>query len=272
MGLLAIAYLAASVLADEDSNAVPWLIGALAVIFIVEFGLRFLDAPSKRVYLRHHWLDLVSAIPLVGGLRSLRLLRLLRLGAALRVLGAAEQAAEARGMERGSLWFVAPTLLLTWFAAAAAYWWFEHGVNPSVHTFGDALYWALITAMTVGYGGVTTVTTAGHVLAGAVIFVGIGLVGFSSARLTQHWLRDESRHHPRVMIEKLNNLEREIASLRELLLEQRDGDAGGPEAGEAPGGKEDIIRAHVRAREGAQAVHTRRTPRDAGRRPRRGGG
>ena len=223
MGVLAIGYLAASILADEENGVVPWLIGTLAVIFIVEFVARLLDAPSKRAYLRRHWLDLISAIPLVGGLRSLRLLRLLRLGAVLRILSASEQAAEARGYEHESLWFVAPTVLLTWFAAAAAYWWFEHGINTSLHTFGDALYWALITAMTVGYGGVTAVTAAGHVLTGAVIFVGIGLVGFSSARLTQHWLRDDSRHHPRLMMEKLNHVEREIASLRELILKQRDG-------------------------------------------------
>jgi len=228
MGALAAVYLAVSILEDADSSFFLSVIVALAVIFIVEFTARLLDAPSRLEYVRRHWLDLVSAIPLVGGLRSLRILRLLRLGAALRVLTAAEHMAEARGVERQSLWFVTPTLLLTWFGASTAYWVVEHGVNPSVHTFGDALYWTLITAMTVGYGGVTTVTAAGHVLAGAVIFVGIGLVGFTSARLTQRWLRDESRHHPRLMMEKLNHIEHELATLRELVIEQRDSDRAAP--------------------------------------------
>jgi len=52
-----------------------------------------------------------------------------------------------------------------------------------------------------------------------LIFVGIGLVGFTSARLTQRWLRDESRHHPRLMMEKLNHIEHELATLRELVIE-----------------------------------------------------
>jgi len=143
MGALAAVYLAASILEDADSSFFLSVIVALAVIFIVEFTARLLDAPSRLEYVRRHWLDLVSAIPLVGGLRSLRILRLLRLGAALRVLTAAEHMAEARGFERQSLWFVTPTLLLTWFGASTAYWVVEHGVNPSVHTFGDALYFAV---------------------------------------------------------------------------------------------------------------------------------
>ncbi len=221
MGVLASFYLAMSFLADEEQQFVSWAILGLAVVFLAEFIARFLDSSSRIRYLREHWLDLVSSIPLIGGLRSLRLLRLLRLGGSLRVLTAAEHIAEARGADRQSLWFIAPSLLLLWFGAAAAYWVIEHGVNPDLHTFGEALYWAFITATTVGYGGVTTVSGAGHVLAGAVIFLGVGLVGFTSARLTQRWLRDESQHHPRLILEKMGRLEGEIASLRELIVEQR---------------------------------------------------
>ena len=55
---------------------------AFAVIFLTEFSARCWDSPSRRHYLRSHWLDLGSCVPLVGGLRSVRILRLLRLGAA----------------------------------------------------------------------------------------------------------------------------------------------------------------------------------------------
>lgn len=221
MGALALAYLGLSFLVDNGDLVYPWLVGPIAVLFLVEFVARFLDAPSRLTYLRRHWLDLVSSLPFIGGLRSFRLLRLLRLGAGLRVLSAAEHLSETRGRDRDSMWFVVPTLLFTWFAAAAAYWVAEHGANPNLKTFVDALYWAFITASTLGYGSIVPVTAAGRVLAGLVIFVGVGIVGFTSARLTQTWLRDESRHHPRLMLEKLNKLDHEVASIKELLLEQQ---------------------------------------------------
>ena len=89
--------LAVSFLIDDGQGVWTWVIAVLGGIFVVEFVARFLDASSRRSYLRHHWLDVISAIPLIGGLRSLRLLRLLRLGAVLRVLVATEEITTARG-------------------------------------------------------------------------------------------------------------------------------------------------------------------------------
>ena len=223
MGVLALVYLGVSFIVDDGAGVWAWVIGLLAFIFLLEFTARLVDAPSRRVYFRHHWLDLVSCIPLIGGLRSLRLLRLLRLGAALKVLTAAEEATTAHGHSRTSFWYVGPALIVLWFAAACAVWVLEHGSNPQIQTFADALYWAFISTMTIGYGNATPRTPAGHILAGLLVFLGVGLVGFASARLTQRWLRDETQHHPRLMIEKMTRLESEMAALREVILAQQNG-------------------------------------------------
>jgi voltage-gated potassium channel len=219
LGILAVAYLAVSFDTDFGLGILAWLIGPLAAIFIAEFALRFWAARSRLHYLRGHWLDLVSCIPLVGGLRSLRLLRLLRLGAAARVLTVAERAGSRRGGNRQSFWYLGPALLVLWFGAALAYWSFEHGVNTQVHNFGDALYWAGITATTVGYGDTTPLTPEGRVLAGILIFLGIGLIGFASARLTSRWLNVDDG--VAALTDKVSSLEQEIVKLREFLIAQR---------------------------------------------------
>jgi voltage-gated potassium channel len=141
---------------------------------------------------------------------------LLRLGAVTRILTAAERAGNRRGANRQSAWYLVPALLVLWFGAALAYWSLEHGVNPQVHNFGDALYWAGITATTVGYGDTTPLTPEGRVLAGILIFLGIGLIGFASARLTSRWLKVDDG--VAALTDKISSLEREIVNLREVLL------------------------------------------------------
>ncbi|MEY4632043.1 MAG: ligand-gated ion channel [Pseudomonadota bacterium] len=55
---------------------------------------------------------------------------------------------------------------------AILFYWLEQPANPAKITLTDALYWAIATATTVGYGDITTVTTAGKWLAMALMLLG----------------------------------------------------------------------------------------------------
>ena len=178
------------VLAFQQDQGTTGLISlgvlAIAGIFLLEFSLRFYDSPSRGRYLKAHWLDLVSCIPVVGPLRVLRLLRLtafFRLGAAARVFGLGMTASERIPGGIG-LWLLGPILVIVWVASAYGYYELEHGVNPLINNFGDALYFAFVTATTLGNGALPPVTAEGRVLTGILIFLGIGLLGFASAQLT----------------------------------------------------------------------------------------
>ena len=221
MAGLTLAYVALSVLADEGADHLLGpLVAGLAVVFFLEFAVRFLDAQSRLEYLRAHWIDLVTCLPAIGPLRALRLLRLvglLRLAHQMRDIAYLE--AEAGSSSKASpTWIVWPTALLLWLGAADGFWMVERGHNPAIHNFGDALYLAFITVTTVGYGDVRPVTPEGRVIAGALVFLGLGLLGFISAQLTARWLRTE---HKETEVEaKLAELANEIRALRALVIKQ----------------------------------------------------
>jgi voltage-gated potassium channel len=210
MGGLAVAFIAVTFWHDDSPG--PASLAALVVLtllFATEFTARLWDAPSRRTYLRHHWIDGVSCIPMpmLGG--SLRLLRVLKLAALGRVLLAINRD------DRQGLSFLGPLLLIVWLGAATMDWVLEHGVNPALHNFGDAMSWALITATSVGHADVIPVTPPGRILAGLLAFMGIGLLNLVSARLIATWLRQGSNDD--AMGRELGLVRAELAGLRDAL-------------------------------------------------------
>ncbi|MAP39720.1 MAG: hypothetical protein CL879_08900 [Dehalococcoidia bacterium] len=55
--------------------------------------------------------------------------------------------------------------------------------SSQIVSFEDALWWAIVTVTTVGYGDITPVTATGHAIAMVLMLVGIGLFGGLTANL-----------------------------------------------------------------------------------------
>ncbi len=63
----------------------------ITALFVIELGLRFLAARSKRQYFREFWLDILATLPLFRVFRAGRALRLLRLVRVVRLFGVASR-------------------------------------------------------------------------------------------------------------------------------------------------------------------------------------
>jgi voltage-gated potassium channel len=212
MAVLTAVYIALSFVEDASNfevNPTTAALLGLSAIFLLEFALRCWDAASRHRYLREHWLDLVTSFPLVGPFRALRLLRLLRffrLGLSVRklVLGSGRL---------NNSWLVWPFLLFFLSGSAYGLWVTEHATNPLIHNFNDALMYAFLTGATVGYGGFAPVTFEGKLVGGAIIFVAIGLIGFTSARITAMYLDQRDSQVPG----QLTVIEHDIAEIKKDL-------------------------------------------------------
>jgi voltage-gated potassium channel len=217
MGVLTALYVVLAFMEDEivpGLNAQTIAVLIVAGVFLAEFCIRLWDSPSRLAYVRGHWLDLVTCIPLIGALRVLRfarLLRFLRIASLVRAfMVGRDVGSEGRRAYAG--WLLGPTLLIFWAASAYGFWLVEHGHNPSITNLGDALYLSFLTATTLGYGDVRPVTPEGKIIAGFVIFAAIGLVGFASSQLTALWLGQE---------EDVGSVKRRLFSVQKELAVQR---------------------------------------------------
>lgn len=104
--------------------------------------------------------------------------------------------------------------------------------GSQVADFGDALWWSVVTASTVGYGDMVPQTAEGRVLAAFLMFAAIGLVGLVSGSLASWFVdrvsaaeEDVERAEFTELRTRLDGLERQLAEIHALLV--RDGDGAG---------------------------------------------
>jgi voltage-gated potassium channel Kch len=92
--------------------------------------------------------------------------------------------------------FLTLFLLLSLASTATLLYFYEHGVNPQVETFGDAAWWWLVTSATVGYGDIYPITTGGRIAGVGAILVGIycytNFVTLTAASLNDYANRERS--------------------------------------------------------------------------------
>jgi voltage-gated potassium channel Kch len=88
-------------------------------------------------------------------------------------------------------------------------------VDPKdFHSLGDALWWAIVTLATVGYGDIVPTSPWGRVVGSAVIVVGVTFLSILTATVTSYFV--SSSQDQRAVAE---NAERDdtLALLREIL-------------------------------------------------------
>ncbi len=103
-------------------------------------------------------------------LRLLRLLKLARYSPALASLG------RVLSEERRALGAAVFVMLVLLTVAATAMYHAERHAQPEVFgSIPDAMWWAMATLTTVGYGDVVPVTTIGRLIGGVVMVIGIGM-------------------------------------------------------------------------------------------------
>ncbi|HWS57157.1 MAG TPA: potassium channel family protein [Actinotalea sp.] len=152
----------------RSARIVIWL------AFVVDLGTRVTLADQPVRYLAHNPVDVLAIF--VPMLRPLRVLRVFAGGQ--RVL------TRSGGLVRTGRAVMVSTLLLIVIGAVAVLD-AERGRPGAVITsFADALWWAVVTVTTVGYGDFYPVTGTGRVVASTLMLVGVSVVGVLTAVAT----------------------------------------------------------------------------------------
>ncbi len=167
-------------LTPAQSRAVQVVDVAVWAAFAVDYLVRLALSTRRWEFVRSHPLDLVVLLlPLLRPLRALHLLRLLRVAA---VFAVAHRRARSVRLAVGT--YVTGATVLVICLAAVAELEAERGAeNANIRTLPDALWWAVATVTTVGYGDRYPVTALGRLIAVGLMLVGIALIGLVTATI-----------------------------------------------------------------------------------------
>jgi voltage-gated potassium channel len=91
--------------------------------------------------------------------------------------------------------------------------------EPAVNTYGDGIWWALVTITTVGYGDITPLTNLGRIIASSLMVMGIGFIATITAAVSSYFITSFSDKEITIneLGEKLDKLEQEIKNLKKDL-------------------------------------------------------
>jgi len=162
---------------------------AIWAMFVLEFASCLAIAGNRVAYVRRNWFNLlIIALPAIRPLRAFRIFRLLRIA---RVLVAWERLKRHVWgfLSHNQFGYALAVLALALLVGALAMLEVERPANPTLRSYPDALWYALVTLSTVGYGDISPATTAGRLIAAILIFVGVSFFGLLTANLASYFLR-----------------------------------------------------------------------------------
>jgi voltage-gated potassium channel len=178
-------------LSDETIKLLSVYDNLICVIFLIDFFNNLKNAPKKSDFFikERGWLDLLGSIPSLGLLTKagkyaglLRLARLSRLARIARLMRGenrktlVKDVLEHRNQYAGFITILLTILVLS-VSSVLVLQFESQSPEAKILTGGDALWYAIVTITTVGYGDFYPVTTAGRITAFFIMFMGVGIIG-----------------------------------------------------------------------------------------------
>jgi voltage-gated potassium channel len=217
--LFGIAYAVPVVHADADDTlrrvclVTEWLVWAA---FAVDYAIRLRLSRDRWAFVRRHPLALATVL-----LPLIQPLRLLRLVTALLLVGRRVQLAS---QVRLTTYILGSCAGLVMFGSVAVLEVERGAEGSSIANLGDAIWWAVVTMTTVGYGDTAPVTAPGKVLAVCLMLSGIALLGVVTANIAAWFISRFEREHGHAvrhttaiteLAAEVRALRAEVAALRE---------------------------------------------------------
>jgi len=229
--MIALIMVSIAILAISKTGNIPeWLVDFdlyfITSVFVLEYILRLWVSHDRDEYsvssafdpnravpfwrvikakLRY-MLSLPALIDLVAIFPKFRIIRLLKL---YHYMHGTSSLFDALLKKRFEFIFLGYMLFGITFAFGSIFYLLEFGINQALHSYLDAIYWALVTISTVGYGDIAPVTELGKIISMFGILLGIAMISFVTSIMVSAFSErfDELRNEDSInSVNKMHNV------------------------------------------------------------------
>lgn len=194
---------------------------AILIVFAVDYFARFSQAVEKKKFFLTNIFDLIAIIPfssifsffrVARIFRIARISRISRLSRLIGITGKLSRNLKGFLQTNGFIHVLYISIVLILISATT------YSVAENV-PFVDALWWALVTTTTVGYGDISPASPFGRVAAIILMFLGIGFIGlltstitefFNGSKENQESSKDELMKKMDYLIQRVDELEKKL--------------------------------------------------------------
>ncbi len=182
--------------------------------FYFEMFIKLLVSRNRVKTLKRNWF--LVLILLVPSFRLFKLARIARILRAFRLLRLQSQVAALKEPPRKLIYNIEYGILAfsgAIFVSAFLLWQAEHRAGGAIQTFGDALWWAVITITTVGYGDTVPTSDIGRIVGAITAILGIFVFMVITAKIASYFVhykvQETHERSTNILLERLEKLEKD---------------------------------------------------------------
>ncbi len=156
---------------------------------VLEYCVRLYKAKNKIEFIKSNVIDLIVLIPLDEIFMSARFIKVLRL---IRLIYFGQRYGKTiyeHLIKANELQKALSVAVILIFLSSILITYFE----PHIDDYEDALWWAIVTLTTVGYGDISPQTPVGRFIAIILMFFGIGIIGLITGSVASYFISNDDK-------------------------------------------------------------------------------
>ncbi|GAA5192220.1 ion transporter [Ferrimonas gelatinilytica] len=212
LSLIAVIVVLTIAFSDPDAKLTQLLLMVdmiICLIFLTNFFYDLIRSDDRWHYVRTHWIDLVASIPAIETLRYARIFQVLRVFRLIRMsrsvlipLLKQRQQTTLTGLMLAMVTIITLSAVLILIVE-------DKAPGANIDSAEAAMWWALVTMSTVGYGDYYPVTSEGRLIGAIVILCGVSFFGVVAGFLASLFVSQDTQDTQDENLPRLNQLERE---------------------------------------------------------------
>lgn len=155
------------------------------IVFFIDVIIRLYYADNKKEFFKKNIFDFIAIIPFEGYFAFAKIIRLAIISK--RYIKSPSDTLKNKGLTN-ALIFV--TIMIMTLSVPIFI------IEPGIKTYQDAIWWAIVTTTTVGYGDLSPETNIGRLIAAFLMLSGIGIIGLLTSSLATIFIKEEETKDP----------------------------------------------------------------------------